>query len=138
MPRGYLLTILLNLKTLYLWQKSIGNANLRYVSISKLRFIQVQPGHGYALLNQCRAAKPMPGVKNFCVKLQIFDMFATISTSTAHSLIMRSKPCCHEAIFSRTLAWVFFMYRNGTKKLKISVDVFMRGNWFEVLASFTG
>ena len=35
---------------------------------------------------------------------------------------MHSRAYCHEAIVSKTLAWVFFcrlfMYRNGTKKLK--------------------
>ena len=35
---------------------------------------------------------------------------------------MSNRVCCHEAIFSKTLAWVFFcclfMYRNGTKILK--------------------
>ena len=32
---------------------------------------------------------------------------------------VNSRVCCHEAIFSKTLGWVFFcclfMYRNGTK-----------------------
>ena len=50
------------------------------------------------------------------------------------------KTCCHKAIFSKSLAWVFFAAFLCTemahKIWKISVNVFMRGNWFEVLASF--
>ena len=44
-----------------------------------------------------------------------FINFIKLST-----MIIRA--CCHEATFSKTLAWVFFwclfMYRNGTKNLK--------------------
>ena len=43
-------------------------------------------------------------------------------TLNSHSIMLYIRAYCHKAIFSKTLAWVFFwclfMYRNGTKILK--------------------
>ena len=43
-------------------------------------------------------------------------------TTTLSHVTLYIRACCHEAIFSKTLAWVIFwclfMYKNGTKFLK--------------------
>ena len=63
-------------------------------------------------------------------KLTVASSRKSSSSSSWSSSLARPSPtfaiiiraCCHEAIFSKTLAWVFFwclfMYKNSTKKLK--------------------
>ena len=54
--------------------------------------------------------------------------------------VLCNRACCHEAIFSKTLAWVLFaafLCTEMAKKIDL-VHIFMTGNWFEILASFRG
>ena len=80
----------------------------------------------------------LTGVSQFAAHL---GKYASPTLQYAHcTLYIRA--CCHETISSKTLAGMFFVAFLCTEMAqqiwKIPVNVFMTGNWFEVLASFTG